>query len=78
MIKDKWAHQNDAIQRFLEKKQGILEMATGTGKTRTAICIMKELYAREIIDQVVIVAYGNDLLDQWYKELLLNIPKASE
>ena len=29
----RWRHQNEAVQTFLEKGAGILEMATGTGKT---------------------------------------------
>ena len=33
---DKWRHQDEAVKRFLAAERGILEMATGTGKTRTA------------------------------------------
>ena len=33
-----WPHQQEAIQAFLEKRHGVLEMATGTGKTRTGDC----------------------------------------
>ena len=28
-----WEHKKDAIEKFLDKEKGILEMATGTGKT---------------------------------------------
>ncbi|HJC10841.1 MAG TPA: hypothetical protein H9935_08485 [Candidatus Blautia merdigallinarum] len=28
----RWTHQDEAVRCFLEKEQGILEMATGTGK----------------------------------------------
>ena len=34
---NKWAHQDKAVNCFLEKEHGILAMATGTGKTITAI-----------------------------------------
>lgn len=66
----RWRHQRDAIAEFLKAKHGILEMATGTGKTRTALTIMDELRERGLIETAVIAAYGTDLLDQWHKELL--------
>lgn len=55
---------------FLESERGILNMATGTGKTRTALRICKELIAKRAIDTIIISCDGTDLLDQWYKELL--------
>ncbi len=66
----RWQHQRDAISVFLEKKNGILEMATGTGKTRTALTIAEELRERSLVETVVIAAFGTDLLDQWNKELI--------
>lgn len=45
-------------------------MATGTGKTRTALKIVRALYERDAIDTVIVSTDGNDLLDQWYAELL--------
>lgn len=66
----RWRHQNDAVAEFLKKKNGILEMATGTGKTRTALKIAEELIERDVIKSVVIAAFGTDLLDQWHRELL--------
>lgn len=66
----RWQHQRDAISAFLEAKNGILEMATGTGKTRTALTIAEELRERELVDTVIVAAYGTDLLDQWHKELV--------
>jgi superfamily II DNA or RNA helicase len=44
-------------------------MATGTGKTRTAIRIVKTLYKAQSVDSAIVVAFGTDLLDQWYREL---------
>lgn len=69
-----WKHQEEAIAVFLEKKYGILEMATGTGKTYTAIQIIKKLLAEDKIKRIIIITYGNDLLQQWYQELLISIP----
>lgn len=66
---DKWAHQDKAVERFLEKKHGILAMATGTGKTVTAIKIMNRLFDENQIRRVVITMYGNDLLDQWATQM---------
>lgn len=70
----KWRHQDEAVQAFLNREHGILEMATGTGKTRTAIRIANELLARGAISRLVVTAYGTDLLDQWYKNLLEYAP----
>jgi superfamily II DNA or RNA helicase len=69
-VDPRWRHQDEAVARFLSQQQGILEMATGTGKTRTALRIIRELFAADKIETVVIAADGNDLLDQWAAELL--------
>ncbi|MEO3470937.1 DEAD/DEAH box helicase family protein [Roseomonas sp. CAU 1739] len=66
----RWEHQRDAVAAFLRAKAGILEMATGTGKTRTALTIAEELQERGAINTAVVAAYGTDLLDQWHKELV--------
>ena len=66
-----WIHQEEAIKIFLTKKNGILEMATGTGKTHTAIQIMKKLLEDDMIKRIIVITYGNDLLQQWYHELLI-------
>lgn len=34
---NKWRHQEEAVEKFLVAKRGVLNVATGTGKTRTAI-----------------------------------------
>ena len=44
-------------------------MATGTGKTVTAIKIIKRLFEHGLIKRVVISMAGNDLLDQWAKQM---------
>lgn len=66
----KWKHQIEAKVAFLASKNGILEMATGTGKTRTAIEIVKHLFEERKIESVIITVNGTDLLDQWYKEIV--------
>lgn len=69
---DKWSHQADAMREFIEARNGILEMATGTGKTRTALKIIGELQARAEIDAIVVTMSGTDLLKQWYKTIIAN------
>lgn len=66
---NKWIHQDKAVERFMEKEHGILAMATGTGKTITAIKIIDRLFKERKISRVVITMYGNDLLDQWAKQI---------
>lgn len=68
-VDNRWAHQKQALARFLEKRHGILEMATGTGKTRTAVNIMNELFERKAVETAIVTASGTDLLDQWYAVL---------
>ena len=65
-----WRHQEEAKEKFLKAERGVLDMATGTGKTRTALKILQALFAQGAIDTVIISTDGNDLLDQWYKEVL--------
>ncbi len=65
-----WQHQSDALSIFLKRERGVLEMATGTGKTRTALQICHTLLRNKVVDCVLVTADGNDLLDQWHRELL--------
>ena len=66
---NRWVHQDMAVEKFIEKEHGILAMATGTGKTVTAIKIINRLFDESKIRRVVITMYGNDLLDQWSKQI---------
>ncbi len=66
----KWRHQTQALETFINKTNGILAMATGTGKTRTALSILDELRARGAVKAAIITMSGTDLLGQWHKELL--------
>ena len=78
----KWAHQDEAVRLFLLPKSagetdpprgaggnGILCMATGTGKTRTACKIVKKMIDEDLIDHVIITTHYTDILDQWSIEL---------
>ncbi|WP_088892403.1 DEAD/DEAH box helicase family protein [Leptolyngbya ohadii] len=65
----KWRHQDEAVARFLAVKHGVLEMATGTGKTRTAIKVLTALDEQGQINGIIISTDGTDLLDQWRKEI---------
>ena len=67
---DRWRHQDEAIDTFLKEERGVLEMATGTGKTRTALRIFKELVQQRKIESLIVATGGTDLLNQWYKQLL--------
>ncbi len=70
--KNKWEHQDKAVDCFMEKEHGILAMATGTGKTITAMKIINRLFEEGKIRRVVITMFGNDLLDQWAKQMREN------
>jgi superfamily II DNA or RNA helicase len=67
---DRWRHQDEARAIFLRAERGVLNMATGTGKTRTALNILKELFEKDRIDTVIVSTDGTDLLNQWFGELL--------
>ena len=79
---EEWAHKIKARELFMATrdpsltsapmpagKQGILCMATGTGKTRTALKIVKEMIGKDLIDKVIITTHKSDLLDQWWTEM---------
>jgi superfamily II DNA or RNA helicase len=65
-----WDHQKRALLEFMKAGEGILAMATGTGKTKTAIAIIRRLIREGKIETVLIaMPPGNDLLDQWEEEI---------
>ena len=65
----RWRHQDEAVEAFLERRAGVLEMATGTGKTRTTLKIFDHLIETGTLRAVIIAMDGTDLLDQWCSEL---------
>lgn len=65
----RWRHQDEAVEALLGARAGVLEMATGTGKTRTAIKLMSRLIDQGAIDSAIVTTDGTDLLEQWALEL---------
>ena len=65
----RWRHQEEAVAAFLPARSGVLEMATGTGKTRTALKLLDRLIADGEIRSAIVAMDGTDLLDQWAAEL---------
>lgn len=62
-------YQQEAFDNWVKNdKVGLFTMATGTGKTFTAInCIINEYY-RNGPTKNIIVAWGEELVNQWYGE----------
>ena len=74
---ERWKHQSEAIDWFTSEEingVGIFEMATGSGKTRTAIGCMRVMLAMDLIDKVIITV-PNSLLRQWKLELRQHVPR---
>ena len=62
-------YQEEAIRAwFANGCQGIFEMATGTGKTITALAAMARLYGRDRQLAVVITCPYQHLVDQWQRD----------
>ena len=65
-----WQYQEDAIDNWVKNNhRGLFEMATGTGKTFTALgCLKKELDEHERIFSVITCPYQH-LVHQWRREV---------
>jgi superfamily II DNA or RNA helicase len=62
-------HQNDAIRQWeLAQRKGVLEMATGTGKTKTAFFAVIRLMEPEESLITVVACPQKSLAVQWLKE----------
>lgn len=59
-----WEEQQEAMDKWLETKQGVIVMPTGTGKTNVALSIMKELAVSTLV-----VAPVRDLMYQWHRRI---------
>lgn len=68
----RWRHQQEAVEAFLKSGRGIFEMATGTGKTRTALMAIEELLRQGKISGVIVTTEGTDLLSQWFTTLVIS------
>lgn len=74
--KELFAYQEKAIANWEENGcQGILEMATGTGKTYTALGCAKRVQSSGKPALIIIACPFNHLLQQWQKEIeKFNLP----
>ena len=65
-----WQYQNDAINAWFKNgMQGIFEMATGTGKTFTALGCLEKILEKYLNLVVVITCPYQHLIQQWKKEI---------
>ena len=65
-----WDYQKEAIQKWSENNhKGIFEMATGTGKTFTALGCLKNVLGKSEKLFVVITCPYQHLVQQWRKEV---------
>lgn len=62
-------YQLEAIEAWLKNKKGLIEMATGTGKTYVSIACIQEILKDEEKLVVVITCPFIHLIDQWQKNL---------
>ncbi|WP_414053032.1 DEAD/DEAH box helicase family protein [Macrococcus animalis] len=66
---DLYQYQKDAINHWIDNDYiGLLEMATGTGKTITAIACQESLQKKVNNLITFVVAPQLDLVEQWYQE----------
>ena len=65
-----FAHQGQAVRAWCEAKhQGVLEMATGSGKTITAMICARKLYEQSNPLLIVVSAPYVPLIQQWCDEI---------
>lgn len=61
-------HQQDALDTWRDQgRRGVFEHATGSGKTFTALCAIREALKKD--ETPIIFVPSSDLLTQWRKEL---------
>ena len=71
-----WPHQVRALNSWTaNNRRGILEHATGSGKTFTALCAMEESLSRG--ETPVVLVPSDLLMDQWLHEIESTFPSAS-
>ena len=65
-------HQYEALEAWVQNgRRGILEHATGSGKTYTAMCAIRNCLEKHF--SVIVLVPSIDLLSQWQKEMKDNI-----
>lgn len=61
-------HQVDALEAWVKNnRRGIFEHATGSGKTFTAMCAIRDALEKQ--ETVIVLVPSKELLNQWYNEL---------
>jgi superfamily II DNA or RNA helicase len=69
LLLDPWEHQRDALDAWIdERHEGVVEMATGTGKTTVGLQAIELTYRdteRPSTVRVLVVAHTTALVDQW-------------
>lgn len=74
---DLFDHQRDVITDWIAKDmQGIVEHATGSGKSWTGIFAIKKFFEKGGSNALIVVP-GDILMEQWRKDLFQLIPEAS-
>ena len=74
---DLYDHQKDVITDWISKDmEGIVEHATGSGKSFTGIFAIKKFFEKGGSNALIIVP-GDILMEQWRKDLFQLIPEAS-
>lgn len=53
-------YQNEAVEKLYRRKQGIIVMPCGSGKTRTAIALIRKTRVNSLV-----IVNSNFLIDQW-------------
>lgn len=70
-------HQIEALDNWvLAGRKGIFEHATGSGKTFTAICAIRDSLLRNELPLVLVPS--KELLNQWHEEIIKNISGVGE
>lgn len=65
-----YPHQKEAIDKWFENgNQGIFEMATGTGKTFTALKALEKMFSKNDELLVVITCPYAHIVEQWSKDI---------
>ena len=66
----RFAHQGAAVDALVENGGGILSMATGSGKTRTALIAISEFQDRQVEHLcIVVLAPTRPLIRQWAEDI---------
>jgi superfamily II DNA or RNA helicase len=64
-----YPHQSVGATKWLEKREGILKYATGSGKTKTAIFIIDQVQKERKVLFTIIVVPDKTLVNQWFDEV---------